>query len=689
MDTSKRPNVFAGYKRRASESIGGSFASLKPLTLKTLKTLKADTSFPSSSTSAFASSASSDGGTKDCVKSLDTNSSRVRIAIEPDDDDDKGEATMDASKKKKKSARRPLACRFVHSHISSSAPLLALHSEEKSSSGGCGVGAETDAVKSSKKIFSLSQQRALDAAMSDANVFWTGPAGTGKTATTHALVDLWKQYLGPDCCDKGKVAVTATTGTAAINLCLNATTFWTALFLTPADVTSHSAEELAAKIGFVTAKEPTFRAKKLGALQHLLIDEVSMLTGTLLDYIDTLLSCVRGMPRAANGKPLPFGGVQVILIGDLCQLPPVEKKLVQVRVGEAVTMKEQHDYVFRAKCFQQTFKVCLLTEVFRQRDTKFVELLSRVRLGEVTDDDLDTLNARVGVDVSVDSVKPTMLYARRFNVLAQNLAQLKLLSTAEERFESIGAICLADEVLFAPRSVQNFKKAALERCMEKIQKDVNIGQGAAGEHVRPELVLKIGAQVSSAVNLDTKGGISNGTRGVVVDFCTPEEWNVSGVEGIHGFVPVDKVDSDSTCHARSRCGTTGHIASQFLYLNRRLPVVRFVTKQFNSCTNAMDTVERDVLVPFWRWARSEKSTGEAILTQIPLRLAWAQTVHGTQGATLSLVTLEPERAFEVGQIYVALSRCQTLEGLSLARPLTRAAILADPDAVAFSKGILV
>jgi hypothetical protein len=311
-------------------------------------------------------------------------------------------------------------------------------------------------------------------------------------------------------------------------------------------------------------------------LDLLIIDEVSMVRADLLDAADRSLKLNRNSTQ-------PFGGVQVLFVGDLFQLPPI--------VGPEDAEKFSGDpynssYFFSAKALRAEEIACLeLTRVFRQEEKMFVGLLEQVRESVSLDSCVSELNRACGTGATDDDED-------RLNLCCKN-----------DVADQINARHLAD----LPGQSQTYRA----RTEGEIPSDRT--------PCPKELVLKPGARVLFCRN-DSSGRWVNGTRGIVESFL----WDGVNVKTGDGVVhPVDRVTWEF--HAYEASSETGR------------------------------------LVP--------KVVGK--FTQIPLRHAWAVSIHRSQGLTLDEVTINlGDGTFADGQVYVALSRCRSLSGISLTRPIT-------------------
>uniref|UniRef100_A0A7V4DF20 WYL domain-containing protein n=1 Tax=Candidatus Caldatribacterium californiense TaxID=1454726 RepID=A0A7V4DF20_9BACT len=398
------------------------------------------------------------------------------------------------------------------------------------------------------------------------SVFITGRAGTGKST----LLRYFREHT------KKNIAVLAPTGVAALNV--QGQTIHSFFRFRP-DVTPETAPR-------VKPEDPSLYRR----LDTIIIDEISMVRADLLDCVDAFLR-VYG-PSLSE----PFGGVQMVFVGDLYQLPPVVKR------AERLLFTEYYEspYFFSAFAFREIHPVVLvLNKVYRQSDPKFVELLNRIRNNTATDEDLALLNARVFPDY-VPGEGEFVIHLTTTNDLAQRANEGKLAELPGKEWVYKGQILGA------------FSSADLP--------------------TDPVLRLKRGAQVMLLTN-DPYGRWVNGTIGQVQE-CTD------------GAV-ILRLESGNEVEV------TPHVWDMFeFYYDREEG--RIMTRSIGS------------------------------FTQYPLRLAWAVTIHKSQGLTFDRVVVDLGRGtFAHGQAYVALSRCRTLEGLILKRPLLRKDITMDWRVVRF------
>jgi len=394
-------------------------------------------------------------------------------------------------------------------------------------------------------------------------VFVTGNAGTGKSTLISYLRDTLEK----------KLAVVAPTGVAALNA--RGATIHSFFHLPP-----RLHEERDIKV----ASDPEMYEK----LELLIIDEVSMVRADLLDSVDLFL-------RKNRRDQRPFGGVQLLLVGDLFQLPPVVTDDAREMLG---ARGYASPYFFSSRALHKTsISAIELTVFFRQEDRTFIELLNRVRTGENPDRVADELNRRC----SHNGEAGASITLTGTNYLAERIngRELALLPSREFRFEgeASGSFGLDGDRLPSPQ----------------------------------DLRLKVGAHVMFTKN-DEQHRWVNGTIGVVKDI---EEGRVF-VEIVGGARPgIHEVAPTTWKTHRYR---------------------------YNKKLERLETREAGKY------------------TQYPLMLAWAVTIHKSQGQTLDNVLLDLCRgAFASGQLYVALSRCRTIEGIHLARPVRASDVICDPE----------
>lgn len=404
-------------------------------------------------------------------------------------------------------------------------------------------------------------QRALELMEAGENVFITGDAGTGKSTLIRYFIK--RRRAGRN------VVVAAPTGIAALNV--GGYTLHR-LFSFPPGVTRDDVRS--------GACFPRAFAKVIGELETLIIDEVSMVRADLFDLVCEALEMYG--PR----RGYPLGGVQLVLVGDLYQLPPV----VTPAEEEYFTTVYENPYFFAAHHYSpELFHTVTLREIFRQQgDRELTELLRAVRSGRVTGGVLSALNRRVAGEFSPpDGEFWLTLAPTNRRVTAENMRKLELLD--EQEFVS-----------FAERrgDTEHFEKPTDD-----------------------ELHFKVGAQIMMLTN-DPSDRWVNGTLGQILRIWRNEE----------GDFEVDVRFRDG-----SEVAVTPH----------NWDVTRPVADG--------GTLRREIVGSF---------------RQLPFKLAWAITIHKSQGQTLDRAVIELSGGiFANGQLYVALSRCRSLAGIVLTREI--------------------
>lgn len=414
------------------------------------------------------------------------------------------------------------------------------------------------------------------------SLFLTGKAGTGKSTFLHYIAQTTKK----------KYVILAPTGIAAINVGgVTLHSFFKLPFhpLLPND-RRYSTQQLRN-----TLKYNSEKIKLIRELELIIIDEISMVRADIIDFIDKILRVY------SHNMRIPFGGKQLLLVGDVYQLEPVLKE----EDWQLLQPYYPSKFFFDAHVFRSFQLVCIeLQKVYRQRDDKFISILDHIRTSTITNTDLSLLNQQVGQHQPMD--------AHQLSIT---------LSTRRDTVDYINSLHLS-----------------------KLPGDATILHGSIeGEYPENnlptpiELEVKTGAQILFIKNDREKRWV-NGTLGTIIGIGDEE---------------------DGKIYVRTEQGEDVDV-EQEVWNN-----VRYTYNQKEQ------KVEEEILGSF---------------QQFPLRLAWAITIHKSQGLTFNQVKIDLSGGvFAGGQTYVALSRCRSLKGIALQEPVKREDIYVNQEIVRFSK----
>jgi GTPase SAR1 family protein len=422
------------------------------------------------------------------------------------------------------------------------------------------------------------------------NIFLTGKAGTGKTTF---LRNLKKQ-------SPKRMVVVAPTGVAAINAGgVTIHSFFQMSFGPQIPVDPDKQRQVAVPVdGNMAAGIKRFSREKINimrSLDLLVIDEISMVRADILDGIDEVL-------RRYKNRYQPFGGVQLLMIGDLQQLAPV------VKDDEWQILKPYYDtcFFFSSHALKRSKFIGIeLTHIFRQSDRHFIDILNKVRENRMDSSTLQELNQRYIPGFNPEE-KEGYITLTTHNYQSQQINESKLgqLKTKSHRFKA--------EV-----------------------------QGEFPEYSYPtdqELELKVGSQVMFVKNdLSAEKRFYNGKIGKIISI---------GDNEIEVLCPDDNESIEVEKAEWSNAKYTLNESTQ--------------------------EIEEDVIGTF---------------TQFPLKLAWAITIHKSQGLTFEKAIIDARSSFAHGQVYVALSRCKTLEGLVLSSPIADFSVKNDTTVIQFSDDV--
>jgi ATP-dependent exoDNAse (exonuclease V) alpha subunit len=430
----------------------------------------------------------------------------------------------------------------------------------------------------------MTQQEALDILKTDANVYLTGCAGSGKTFVVSKYISYLKQQ-------GFKVGITASTGIAATQLGGITINAWAGIGIKP-ELTRQDIYELLKR---------RYLHRRIKETDVLIIDEVSMLPAHTLESVDRICQAFKRDQR-------PFGGIQVILCGDFFQLPPIQTKKYhgyqkyqeyheQIETDEAgLYSRDTFDtqFIYKSPLWEDLdLKICYLDKPYRQVDLKFLTMLSEIRENKLTQHTWSTIKERFTLPIDA-KVTPAKLFTHTADADAMNEKELAKLSGKANRYTM--------RVSGNERLVSVMKRSCLA----------------------PEsLVLKRQALVMFVKN-NTAEGYVNGTMGRVIDFT-----------------------------------------------NDGFPIVETFAG-------------KEITVKPSEWTIEEEELVTATVMQLPLRLAWAITIHKAQGMTLDAAEIDLGKSFVTGMGYVALSRVKTLEGLRL-RSVNRTALSVNDEVIAVDK----
>lgn len=389
------------------------------------------------------------------------------------------------------------------------------------------------------------QEEVMEMVMEGKNVFITGVAGSGKSF----LIKKIKEWAD----DNGKnTAITAMTGVAASNINGSTLHYWGGIGL---GKSNGSEMEVALKKSMYYIKRNKATLSRYTDTDILIVDEISMLDAEYITKLNALAKMIRR-------SPLPFGGIQLVFTGDFYQLGPIKSK----------------GFIFEDAIFDELLDVGIyLTKVYRQRNSDFIDMLHKIRVGNIDDAIVTTIQKTSTNKLENDmGIEPTLLFCKNVDVEAMNGRGIKNLDGKEYCF----------------MASDNFTDDATKK-----------HYGSLFTYPT-SLVLKKGAQVMLLKNMDVENGLVNGSRGIITS--------------ING--------SDSV---------------MVKFMDGKEHEIKKIAQQFTD--NGTEVV--------------------ASRQQFPLKLAYALTIHKSQGLSIDYLHVDVKGAFCHGQVYVALSRATSFDNL--------------------------
>jgi ATP-dependent DNA helicase PIF1 len=422
-------------------------------------------------------------------------------------------------------------------------------------------------------ILNEKQVDALNMVKEGKNVFITGSAGVGKSLVI--------EYIKEWCMSNGKhVMVTATTGVAAANI--NGATFhsWAGIGLGKSAKQNMSEPEMEQEIrkrAYYINKKDESRSRYVDT-DILIIDEVSMLDFEFVGKVNKIAKLLR-----KNSSP--FGGIQLVITGDFFQLGPIQKDRKKVK------------FLFEDYIWQDIVDECVhLTEVYRQNSSEFIDMLHKIRVGDISDEITKKLQTTTTNTLHNElGIIPTVLFCKNADVNAINIRGVQKLEGEENKF----------------KSVDFYRTDAMKELYNN------------SFTYQYEIALKVGAQVMLIKNLDIKTKLVNGSRGVVVEILEDDPVECPG-----GAIKVRFVDG-------------------------RERVIKPDTQEVKEEQNQdkKGSYKEPIVL--------------ASRCQFPLKLAYALTVHKSQGLSIDYLHVDLKGAFSPGQAYVALSRATSFDTLKV------------------------
>ncbi|CAH0043600.1 unnamed protein product [Clonostachys solani] len=481
------------------------------------------------------------------------------------------------------------------------------------------------------------QQDLVNLILSGRNVFYTGSAGCGKSTVLKAAVKQLRDQ-------QKNVCILAPTGKAALQI--DGMTTWSYMGWTPDD---HKLE-LAKLINRTFRKHVRRRLRQTDVL---IIDEISMVENHHLQRMDV---CLREVRKGFDEITQPFGGLQVILTGDFCQLPPVKPFEYCMFCGGGTKMDNwQTQYECQSRCGKGPFleadkwafksqawkdarlEHVHLKEIHRQNDQQFIKMLQKCRLGKrFTSAEVDLL---MNHECRVPNA--TRVLCTREEVFRINHAEFQKLKTEVHEFTAVDGFRWRRE-----------RHPHLGYCNDRLRDGT---LKALREHrVDPRVILRVGMVVVLQVNLDLPNGLCNGSQGLICGWedVDPKNLPIAYRKGMDEMGPM--VITGDYAELKEQ---------QIRAFSQQTHVKHWPKVIFHN--GLRRTIYPSCLVNSVGEGDGPEDFSALHRTQIPLVAGWAMSVHKSQGMTLNRVIVDLSRAFEEGQVYVALSRATDLAGLRI------------------------
>lgn len=491
-----------------------------------------------------------------------------------------------------------------------------------------------DVVTVSESVLCPEQSNLVDLILQGRNVFYTGSAGVGKST----VLKIFRHKLRA----KNKnIQVLAPTARAALNI-NGQTTYSFAGWRPESNQLSKDKLERGARGNQIL--------KRLSNTDVLVIDEISMVENNFFQRLNWLM-------QAACGSGKAFGGVQIVVTGDFCQLPPVKPftccvlcgqilEKVSATVYECSAHGQYHDedkWAFRSDAWKQCdFVHVNLTQIHRQSDTSFINILQKLRIGDplLPSEKNTLLNHRS------ETTKAIELFSTRVEVKLVNDKEFEKLKTRARTYNCVDNFSWNEKDDNVKRKGEETEEGTI-----KALKD---------HRFESQVQLKEGMLVVLLANIDVDCGLVNGSQGTVIGFQP-----FAGLDAEQKSEDYTSLSSSNPTY-RAPQGFTGRHAAyredrieEFMCAvprtSREWPVVKFLNGQTTMIYAECMVTELGDEHPHSLLSR----------TQIPLMAGWAMTTHKSQGMTLERVIVDLSRSFEQGQAYVALSRARSLDGLKV------------------------